>query len=134
MNFRIPLDELVYSFSRSGGAGGQNVNKVNSKATLTWAPANSRAFSESEKARLLASSHVQQRLNSRQEIVIAAQESRSQEENRELARQRLESIIARALTVARRRIKTKPTRASRERRLSSKSHRSTLKRLRREHE
>jgi len=115
-------------FARSGGPGGQNVNKVNSKAIARVALADIAGLSEAEAARareLLAS-----RLTTGGELVVQADEERDQGRNRAAALARLESLICGAARLPKRRKPTAPTRASKERRLSSKKARSAAKRFR----
>ncbi|AEF87028.1 class I peptide chain release factor [Treponema primitia ZAS-2] len=109
------------SFSRSGGPGGQNVNKVNTKVTLRLALRDLAGISEPELNRL------RETLGSRisagdggEEIVIAASEERSQHTNLERAYARLEMLVTNGAQLPKRRRPTKPTRASREQRLQSK--------------
>jgi ribosome-associated protein len=115
-----------WTFARSSGPGGQNVNKVNSKALLQ---VDLSTLGLSEHQRGL----VQQRLASRTidgVLSIQVQDTRSQWENRELALRRLESLILGALVPQKSRRATKPTRSSRERRLQSKRQTSLRKRER----
>ncbi|MDR2247947.1 MAG: aminoacyl-tRNA hydrolase [Treponema sp.] len=115
--------------SRSGGPGGQNVNKVNSKVTLRIRLDNLPALTDAERSRLrevLAS-----RLTGEGEIVLAADEERSQLTNRERAFARLESLIINAARLPKRRRPTAPSRAAREKRLQAKRLRSLKKAERR---
>ncbi len=120
--------ELVETFTRSSGPGGQNVNKVSSAVELRfWADA-SPHLDLGTKARL-------RRLAGRRwgddgSILIRAEELRSQAQNRERARERLAEMIRQALVAPRRRIATKPTAGSRRRRLAAKSARGAVKALR----
>ena len=124
----LPADELSVEVSRSGGPGGQNVNKVATRVTLRWSVAASRVLDAERRARLL---HVlAPRLTREGELVIHCDETRSQAQNRELARLRLAELLRRALHVPRKRRASKPTRASRERRHAGKRRRSEVKRLR----
>lgn len=124
----ISLDEIEFSAVRSQGAGGQNVNKTSTAAHLRFdVPASS--LPEDCKQRLLA--HRDQRISSDGVIVIKAQASRSLEQNRNDALERLRDLIAGAVAVPRTRKATKPTRASKLRRLEGKSKRGALKASRR---
>lgn len=117
------------SFSRSGGPGGQNVNKVNTKVTLRLRLAGIAGLSEAELARvreLLAN-----RITAGDEMVISADGERSQRANLERAYLRMEALIAAAARLPKHRRPTKPSRAAREKRLEAKSLHSRKKALRR---
>ncbi|MBI2444200.1 MAG: aminoacyl-tRNA hydrolase [Candidatus Magasanikbacteria bacterium] len=125
----IPARELSISFSRSSGAGGQNVNKVATKATVRWYLGGSAVFSEEVKQRLRQK--LAGRLTQNDELVISSQNERSQAQNRAQAIRRLNDLVRRALFVPKTRRPTRPTRASQERRLAAKKRRSLLKQRRR---
>lgn len=116
-------------YARSGGPGGQNVNKVNSKAIARIRLAEVEGLSAAEAA--MASERLAGRLTALGELVVQAEEERDQGRNREAALARLVSLIAGAAHIPKARKATKPTRASRERRLASKRSRSNSKDLRR---
>lgn len=123
----IPEEDLQWSFARSSGPGGQNVNKVNSKATLRWTPRQGflhRAawirFQESAKRYLTQDGSV----------VIQSQEFRDQLQNIEACREKLATLIRAALIAPKRRIKTKPSRASQRRRMDQKRRLSDKKKSR----
>ena len=124
----IPDDELIEKFVRSAGPGGQNVNKVSSAVELRFDIATSRALPEALRARLLA--RRDRRMTDAGVLVLQANRFRDQAKNREDARQRLADIIRAALVVPKRRIATRPTRASNQRRIDQKKTRATIKRNR----
>jgi ribosome-associated protein len=124
----IPEDELTERFVRASGPGGQNVNKVASAVELRFDVAQSRALPEPVRARLLA--RRDRRLTSEGVLVIQANRFRDQAKNRDDARARLAELIRAATHVPKRRIATKPTRGSKERRIETKKNRSTIKRTR----
>lgn len=124
----IPDGELAVSFMRSGGPGGQNVNKVSSAVQLRWDLAGSTQLTPRVKARLrLLAGH---RLLDDGAILIAARTQRSQEQNRRDAEQRLAELIRAALVEPKKRYATKPTKAARRRRVDSKTRRGSSKKLR----
>jgi ribosome-associated protein len=124
----IPEDELTERFVRAAGPGGQNVNKVASAVELRFDVARSRALPEPVRQRLLA--RRDRRLTSEGVLVIQANRFRDQAKNRDDARARLAELIKAATHVPKRRIATKPTRASKERRIESKKSRATIKQTR----
>ena len=121
----IDDDELEESFVRASGPGGQNVNMVATAVQLRFYAANSPNLSERVKIKLAQLAG--QRMTNDGVLVIKADRFRSQERNRQDARQRLVDLIRAAATTQRRRIATRPTKASKERRLKAKSQRSDVK-------
>ena len=121
-------DEIMERFVRSSGPGGQNVNKVSTAVELRFDVAGSPALPGEVRARLV--SLAGRRLTDDGVLVIRAERFRTQERNREDARERLFELIRQACVVPKRRVKTKPTRASKERRREDKARRSNVKRLR----
>ena len=121
----ISDDELVERFVRSSGPGGQNVNKVASAVELRFDAAHSPNLPEPVRERLLA--RRDRRITDEGVIVISAQRFRTQERNRQDARERLAALITAAVAAPIKRVPTKPTRASKERRLSGKRERSQIK-------
>jgi ribosome-associated protein len=119
----LPLDEIELRTSRSSGPGGQHANVTASRVEAVFDVQASATLSDDQKARICA------RLGPR--VTAAAQDTRSQHRNRELALDRLARRLASALHVSRPRTKTRPTRASQRRRIESKRRRSDIKRARR---
>jgi ribosome-associated protein len=119
------------TFARSGGPGGQNVNKVSSKAVLRLPLvrfAEVAGLSEAEVQR--ARARLGRRLNERGELVVSVQDTRDQARNRDLAVRRAAALVAGALRQPKRRVATRPSAGSRERRLAAKKRRGAAKRLR----
>jgi ribosome-associated protein len=126
---RIPIAEFSFSFARSGGPGGQNVNKVSSKAILRWRVAETASLDEEVRARFMAENR--HRITSEGDLVITSQRYRDQPRNIVDCREKLQALLVAAAKRPVPRKKTKPTAGSRRRRLADKRKHSARKELRR---
>jgi ribosome-associated protein len=125
----LPLAELEYRASRSGGPGGQHVNTSSTRVEVWWDVAGSSALTEEQRARLLA--RLATRLDSAGRLRLVSSGSRSQLRNREEVTERLRDLVAAALRVPKARKRTRPSRAVKAARLEAKRRRSAIKRERR---
>lgn len=126
---RVPEHEFEWSFVRASGPGGQNVNKVASKAVLRWPVVASPSLPADVKERLLAQQH--QRITTEGELVLSSQRFRDQPQNIADCLAKLRNMIVQAVHRPKKRRPTRPTRGSREARLHQKKRRSAIKSARR---
>lgn len=126
---RIPAHEVSLSTARSGGPGGQHVNKTESKVLLRWNVRDTRALREDQRQRVLA--RLAPRLTQDGDLLLACDEERSQAANVEAALRRFAQVLREALIPPKPRRATRPTRGSKERRLTDKKQASERKRDRR---
>ncbi|PYS23125.1 MAG: aminoacyl-tRNA hydrolase [Acidobacteria bacterium] len=124
----IPENEITFTASRSGGPGGQNVNKVSSRVTLSFDVWDSTALSEAQKQKV--ASKLVTRINKDGVLRIISQRTRSQEMNRTDALERFVDLLKHALTPERPRIKTRMPAGAKERRMEEKKKRRVIKETR----
>jgi ribosome-associated protein len=129
LDLRLPLTELDYRASRSGGPGGQHVNTSSTRIEVWWDVAASPSLTEAQRALLLQ--RLKARLDSSGRLRLVSSGSRSQLRNREDVTERFQSVVAAALAVRKKRKPTKPSRAAKAARLEAKRRRSTIKQHRR---
>jgi len=110
--------EMVLSATRSSGPGGQNVNKVNTQVELRFSVNNSNLFSDDEKDRIFLK--LKNKINSEGELILTSQTARTQLDNKENVIEKFYELIEKALTIQKKRLKSRPTAASRLKRLESK--------------
>lgn len=126
---QIPLKELRFSFARSGGPGGQNVNKVNTKATLHWNVLGSPSLPDDVRQRFLE--RYRRRVNNEGDLVLSSQRFRDQGRNVADCLAKLRDLLADVAQAPTKRKATRPTKASQRRRKAQKEHTSRKKQLRR---
>lgn len=128
MKINIPQDELNFTYVRSSGAGGQNVNKVNSKAVLRWRPVISQALTEGARQRFMQK--FADRLNADGELLITSDRFRDQGRNASDCVEKLKAMIVSVWLPAKKRRPTKPTFGSKQKRLKGKKQQGEKKRRR----
>lgn len=127
-DLNIPLAELSFRVSRSGGPGGQHVNTSSTRVELVWSVQRSPSLSETQRERLREK--LANRITAAGDLLLVESGSRSQHQNREVVTERFRQLVADALVVPKPRRKTKPTQTSKEKRLQQKKRRSEVKKLR----
>jgi ribosome-associated protein len=131
ITLKAPESELEFVFARSGGPGGQNVNKVETKVTVVFDFHASRGLTWEQKGRIARNKEVQARLNAEGAIAVTSQEHRTQSLNKEAAIEKLNSLLQTAMRKPKPRVPTKKTRASERARLVKKKVHSEVKARRR---
>lgn len=117
--------EISYKTSRSSGAGGQNVNKVETSVTAMWKVSETKFFGEGEIERILLK--LKNRINAEGFLQMTASEARTQLQNKKIVTEKMLDLVEKSLIIPKKRIKTKPTKASQEKRLQFKKNLSEKK-------
>lgn len=123
-------NELIFTATRSGGPGGQNVNKVNTRVELRFNLASTLLFTENEKSILFRK--LKNKINKAGEIILVSQSERSQQMNKNEVTRKFYDLIERALTKQKKRRSTRPTLTSKIKRLDNKHYRGIIKKLRKD--
>jgi ribosome-associated protein len=124
----IPEHELEIKASKSGGAGGQHVNKTSTRITVRWNIKNTIALNKEQKKRVLQK--LQTQISKDGDLVVHNSESRSQQQNKKNALAQLIKLVRKGLFIPKKRIKTKVPKTAKEARLRKKAHRSEIKKMR----
>jgi ribosome-associated protein len=124
----IPEHELEITTSRSGGAGGQHVNKTDTRISIRWNVKNTSVLTEEQKQRVLE--NLESRTTQDGDLIVHNSESRSQQQNKKNAMNNLAAIIRKGLYVPKKRVATQISKTLKEARLKSKAHRSSIKKMR----
>ncbi len=127
-SYVVPTEEINFRASRAGGPGGQHVNRRETRVEARWDVLTTNAVNEEERRRILR--RLATRISKDGVLRVVAYKERSQQQNKELAIARLQELVAAALEVPKRRVKTRPPRAAKEERLRSKRRRKQVKQLR----
>ncbi|UCC81805.1 MAG: aminoacyl-tRNA hydrolase [Gemmatimonadota bacterium] len=125
---KVPEDEIYFRATRSGGPGGQHVNRRATRVEACWNVRLSAALTDEERERVLKK--LASRIDKDGVLRVVADDERSQHRNKQLAKRRLRDLVARALRVPKRRKKTRPPKSAVEKRLDTKSRRGQVKKLR----
>ena len=125
----IPNTEITFSASRSSGAGGQHVNKTNTRVSLSWSPGTSNALTVAQKRRVVK--WFDGRLDKHGVLHLHAEGARSQKANKDEVKYRFITLLRLALRIPKARRETKPSRGAKERRLKQKKQQSSKKSSRR---
>lgn len=128
LNFKDIFSEVQYKTSRSGGPGGQNVNKTETKVELRWNLYTSTGISEDDRGKLMAK--LKTKLDLEGNVSITSSRTRSQLANKEDVQQKFKNLLIKALTPQKKRIASKPTKGSVRRRIESKKKTGETKQLR----
>ncbi len=124
----IPMRELEVTTSRSGGPGGQHVNKTDTRITVRWNVKMTSALNEEQKERVLQ--NLQTRLTGDGDLIVHNSESRSQQQNKQMALIQLAQDVRKALHVPKKRMATRVSRSVKEARVDEKTHRGSIKKMR----
>ena len=130
LKYRNFESEFVFSTSRSGGPGGQNVNKVNTKVELRINLLTTSLLSESEKD--LVFKKLKNKINSENELILVSQSERSQLMNKKVVTERFYDLVSKALTIQKKRRPSRPTLSSKLKRLDGKRNSGVIKQLRKD--